>query len=250
MAIQITSKDNQASGVFAGGAILENKPIGFPQDGGKQRPFSNLFYWANAWSDNGGLIGEHPHKMFEIMSFVIEGEIQHYDSKFDRWLSLEKGDAQIIRSGNGITHAERLMPGGRMFQVWFDPNVKKSMLKEASYDDCKSAEMSYIDEAGISYKHYVGNGGPMQMDSEGVEISEVSLTKDQHALKLDTSKIHSFYLLAGSFKLNGDRVIEHDLVVVENESEIEFQNIEGARLFKISVPQKLTYKSYLELVNN
>ena len=59
MAIQITSKEEQASGAFAGGTILENKPIGFPQDGGQQKPFSNLFYWANAWSDKGGLIGEH-----------------------------------------------------------------------------------------------------------------------------------------------------------------------------------------------
>ena len=68
MGVLITSKEKQVSGVFNRGEILENKPIGFPQDGGAQKPFSNLFYWANAWSDNGGLIGEHPHKMFEIMS--------------------------------------------------------------------------------------------------------------------------------------------------------------------------------------
>ena len=54
----------------------------------QQQPYSNLFYLANAWSEKGGLIDEHPHKMFEIMSFILEGEVQHYDSKFDRWLSL------------------------------------------------------------------------------------------------------------------------------------------------------------------
>jgi len=250
MAIQITSKENQASGVFAGGAILENKPIGFPQDGGQQKPFSNLFYWANAWSDNGGLIGEHPHKMFEILSFVIEGEIEHYDSKLDGWLSLKAGDVQIIRSRNGITHAERLLENSRIFQIWFDPNVRESMLKEASYDDYRVDDFRFSEKDGASVKNYVGLDGPIKMDSEGVEIIEINLTEEHHTLKLDTSKIHSFYLLGGSLELNGESIKEHDFVVVENEYKIELKNVEKARLFKISVPQKLTYKTYVELVNN
>ena len=43
MGVLITSKEKQVSGVFNRGEILENKPIGFPQDGGAQKPFSNLF---------------------------------------------------------------------------------------------------------------------------------------------------------------------------------------------------------------
>jgi len=171
MSIQIKHKSDQAKGAFAGGAIIENKPIGFPQDGGNQKPYSNLFYWANAWSDNGGLIGEHPHKMFEIMSFVVDGEIQHYDNKFDRWLSLKKGDAQIIRAGSGITHAEKIVAGGRMFQIWFDPDIQQTVQQEASYNDYKSEEIKTFEKDGITVKNYTGNGGPVIMDSEGVVIN-------------------------------------------------------------------------------
>tara|TARA_B100000809_G_scaffold136156_1_gene133717 strand:+ start:10450 stop:11202 length:753 start_codon:yes stop_codon:yes gene_type:complete len=249
MSVQITSKEKQASGVFADGAILENKPIGFPQDGGEQKPFSNLFYWANAWSDNGGLIGEHPHEMFEIMSFVIEGEIQHYDSKFDRWLSLEKGDAQIIRSASGISHAERLMPGGRMFQVWFDPNIKQSMLKEATYDDCKSADMNYSEENNISIKNYVGNGGPIQMDSEGIEIKEVTLQKGNHSLTLDENKIYSLYLLNGEASIDSGNLLEHDFIKIEDQKELNLVVKSETRFFEIVAPKQLTYKTYRELVN-
>jgi redox-sensitive bicupin YhaK (pirin superfamily) len=249
MAIQITSKEEQVSGSFAGGTILENKPIGFPQDGGQQQPFSNLFYWANAWSDQGGLIGEHPHKMFEIMSFVIEGEIQHYDSKFDRWLSLHEGDAQIIRSGNGITHAERLMPGGRMFQVWFDPNIKQSMLKEASYDDCKSADMNYVEENGIAYKNYVGNGGPLQMDAEGVEIKEMTFTQGKHQLVLDENKIYALYLLSGEASIDGKELSEHNFIKIEDEKELNLLVNSEVRFFEIVAPKQLTYKTYKQLVN-
>lgn len=249
MAIQITSKEGQSSGSFAGGAILENKPIGFPQEGGEQKPYSNLFYWANAWSDNGGLIGEHPHKMFEIMSFVIAGEIQHYDSKFDRWLSLEEGDAQIIRSGNGITHAERLMPGGRMFQVWFDPNIKQSMLKEATYNDSKSADMNYETKNGVSYKNYVGNGGPMQMDSEGVEINEMTFQKGNYQLVLDADKIYSLYVLKGEANIGNKGLLEHDFIKIEDQKELNLVVNSETRFFQIVAPKQLTYKTYKELVN-
>jgi len=249
MAIEITSKDNQARGAFAGGAILENKPIGFPQDGGKQKPFSNLFYWANAWSEPGGLIGEHPHKMFEIMSFVLKGEIQHYDSKFDRWLFLSEGDAQIIRSRNGITHAERLMENSRIFQIWFDPNIKESMLKEASYDDCKSADMRFEDLEGRTYKHYVGNGGPMQMDSEGVEIKEITFLAGNHELELDEDKIYSYYVLSGESSLDGKSLLEHDFIKVQDEKKLNIVVNSETKLFEIVVPKQLTYKTYLEHVN-
>ena len=81
MAIEIIPKDQQASGQFNGGQIIENKPIGFPQDGGNVRPYSNLFYWAYAEAVEESTIGLHPHQGFEIMSFVLKGAIRHYDTK-------------------------------------------------------------------------------------------------------------------------------------------------------------------------
>ena len=250
MSVKILKINEQATGSFAAGTILENKPIGFPQDGGTQKPYSSLFYWANAWSDNGGLIGEHPHKMFEIMSFVIEGEIQHYDNKFDRWLPLQKGDAQIIRSGSGITHAEKLMKGGRMFQVWFDPNIRETMNHDPTYDDYKSEDMKYYEENGISFKNYIGNGGPVEMYSERVEINELTIPTGTQVFQLKSDKIYSYYLIKGKIEVDGNNINENDFIIVENESTLNLTITGDSIIFAIAVPQQLTYKSYLEIVNN
>lgn len=248
MSVKINTKESQAKGAFAGGLILENKPIGFPQDGGSQKPYSNLFYWANAWSDKGGLIGEHPHKFFEIMSFVIEGEIEHYDNKFDRWLSLEKGDAQIIRSGNGITHAEKIKENSRMFQIWFDPNVQETMSKPASYDDYKSTAMHFYEEAGVSYKNYIGNGGPIKMDAEGVEISEMELPIGKHQLLLNNQKIHSYYLIDGELVIDNKTINKDDFFIVEGDDKLELEVTQKANLFMVANPMQLSHKVYSELV--
>lgn len=248
MAIKIIKKEEQASGAFAGGLILENKPIGFPQDGGDQKPYSNLFYWANAWSDKGGLIGEHPHKFFEIMSFVIEGEIEHYDNKHERWLNLNKGDAQIIRAGNGIVHAEKIKENSRMFQIWFDPNVQMTMSQPATYDDYKSVDMNYKEKDGLSYKNYVGNGGPIKMDSEDVEISEISFKKGVFNINLDADKIYSIYNLASKVEINGNNISEHDFLIAEEESELTIKAQLEGKLFSIATPKKVSHKTYNELV--
>ena len=149
MSIRIIKKNQQASGQFNGGEILENKPIGFPREGGHLKPYSNLFYWAHAWSDNGSTIGLHPHQGFEIMSFVMKGSIEHFDTKLNKWKSLEEGAAQIIRAGNGISHSEKINAGGHMFQIWFDPDLNKTLKQEASYDDYSIDQFPLEEANGI-----------------------------------------------------------------------------------------------------
>ena len=66
----------------------------------------------------------HPHRGFETVTYVLEGELEHEDSAGHRG-SLRAGDVQWMTAGAGIVHAE--MPsralrerGGRVhgFQVW------------------------------------------------------------------------------------------------------------------------------------
>ena len=51
---------------------------------------------------------------------------------------MKRGDAQIIRSGNGISHAEEIMDNSEMFQIWFDPDISKTISKPSTYNDYKS----------------------------------------------------------------------------------------------------------------
>ena len=71
MSVEIFTKEQQARGSFNNGEILEYKPIGFPQDGGFLKPYSNLFYWAHAWTPGEkSTIGLHPHQGFETVSYT------------------------------------------------------------------------------------------------------------------------------------------------------------------------------------
>ena len=88
--IEVYKKNEQAYGEFNNGEIIENKPIGFPGENNSLKAYSNLFYWAHASAQVDSTIGLHPHKGFEIMTFVLEGKIKHYDTLIDNWIELKK----------------------------------------------------------------------------------------------------------------------------------------------------------------
>ena len=116
--IEVFKKENQAYGEFNNGEIIENKPIGFPADRGPISSYSNLFYWAHATAKLDSTIGLHPHKGFEIMTFVLSGSIKHYDTLINKWIKLDKGDVQVIQSGSGISHSEFIQKNSSIFQIW------------------------------------------------------------------------------------------------------------------------------------
>jgi len=248
MAIQIISKEKQAYGQFNGGQIVENKPIGFPQEGGPTRPYSNLFYWAYAEAKEESTIGLHPHQGFEIMSFVLNGSIRHFDTKLKDWRQLDEGDAQIIRAGNGISHAEHMNKDSVMFQIWVDPNLDKTLQQEASYDDYKHADFPVREENGVTVKSYVGKDAPLKMDTMGMTIEEWRVVDSKIDLSIDTRKIYSIYVLDGKINLNGDLANQHDFIIVKDQDKLVLEPDGATRLFVICSESKLAYKTYAEIM--
>ena len=246
MSLQIIPKSEQAYGQFNGGQIVENKPIGFPQEGGKVRAYSNLFYWAYAEAIEESTIGLHPHQGFEIMSFVLRGSIRHYDTKLKEWRELKKGDAQIIRAGNGISHAEHMNKSAVMFQIWVDPNLDQTLRQPASYDDYPSSDFPVTIENGKQVKTYVGKDSPFHMDAPGIEIVEWTIDPGSQQIALDPNNVYSIYVLDGTLKLNGESVKQDDFVIANQLEQLLVDNTNQVKLFVIVSPQKLSYKTYTE----
>ncbi len=248
MSIQIVPKERQARGAFNGGEIVENKPIGFPREGGAIRPYSNLFYWAYAEAKVDSTIGLHPHEGFEIMSFVVKGHIRHFDTKLNSWKPLMAGDAQIIRAGNGISHAEFIAEGGAIFQIWVDPDLTQSLSKPASYSDYAGADLPVREENGLTVKTYIGEGSPFQLDTEGIEIREFSFDKAAATLPLDPAKVYSLYAVSGNFSINGKAVRQDDFILIDDMEELTLESDGPGKVFMVASPAKLGYKTYAEMM--
>jgi len=247
MSIQVFKKDVQANGNFNNGEILEKKPIGFPQDGGESRPYSNLFYWAHAWAPTKeSVIGLHPHRGFEICSFVLKGEIEHYDTLLDKWITLKKGDVQVIRAGKGISHSEKLKKGSEIFQIWFDPDITKTLHVEPSYNDFKSELFSKEIINGIQLKTISNKENQIGLKSYGINIFEYSFTDGYHSHKIEQNSYHSFFILSGSLIIKNQEIDKGDFVIINNEKDLQLLT-SNCKLFEIISPLITPYKTYAEI---
>ncbi|HKA86008.1 MAG TPA: pirin family protein [Haliangiales bacterium] len=77
---------------------------------------------------------DHPHRGFETVTYVLDGEVEHEDSAGRRG-RIGPGDVQWMTAGEGVVHSE--MPsrklqeqGGRMhgFQLWVNLPARDKMM--------------------------------------------------------------------------------------------------------------------------
>ena len=248
MPIQYIPKTQQATGAFNGGEITENKPVGFPREGGALRAFSSVFYWAHADAHVDSTIGLHPHRGFEIVSFVLAGTIRHYDTQLKVWRELHAGDAQIIRAGNGISHAEWMGRGSQMFQIWLDPNLNATLGDAASYDDYSAEQFPTTETPAAEQRTLIGPQSPFALKTPGVEISRYRLRGDRLVLPFDPARTYGIYQLGGNSRVGEQHLHTRDFLYATETSQLTFEDAAEAELFVLSVPTRLDYRTYADRV--
>ncbi|MEM7227563.1 MAG: pirin family protein [Planctomycetota bacterium] len=71
----------------------------------------------------GGGFGEHGHRDMEIISWVLDGALQHRDSTGTRG-EIVPGDVQVMSAGSGIRHSEMNASSTEpvhFLQIWIEP---------------------------------------------------------------------------------------------------------------------------------
>ncbi len=116
-------------------------------------------------------VGQHPHRGFETVTIVYDGQVSHHDST-NAGGTIGPGDVQWMTAGAGIVHEEYhgddyAKTGGafEMIQLWVNLPAKDKMTKPG-YQGITSGEIPEVvlpDNAGkvrVIAGDYQGNHGP------------------------------------------------------------------------------------------
>lgn len=104
-----------------------------------------------------GTFDVHPHRGIETVTYVIEGELNHFDNNGGED-KLLPGDAQWMTAGRGVIHKEDPAPGDTVhsLQLWINL-PSESKLAEPRYQNLRSHEMSVREEDGGMIRVFSGS---------------------------------------------------------------------------------------------
>jgi len=168
-------------------------------------------------------VGQHPHRGFETVTIVYDGEVAHRDST-GRGGTIGPGDVQWMTAASGILHEEFHSPGFtakggdfRVVQLWVNLPSKHKMTTPG-YQAITSADIPSVAVPGGKVRviagDFAGAKGPAKSFTP-INLWDVRLEKGA-TLKLDLPEGHNAALavLSGNVTINGEKTASDAQVVL------------------------------------
>ncbi len=164
-------------------------------------------------------VGEHPHRGFETVTLVYEGEVEHRDSSGGGG-TIGPGDVQWMTAASGIVHDEFhgrdfAQRGGmfEMVQLWVNLPAKDKMVP-ARYQSLLSRQIPMLSLPGghgsvrVIAGEFAGAKGPATTFTP-MHVWDLRLTSDQRTdLAVPDGYTTALVVLKGAVRVNGSDAIE------------------------------------------
>ncbi|HEY1115872.1 MAG TPA: pirin family protein [Chitinophagaceae bacterium] len=180
---------------------------------------------------NGGLpFGPHPHRGFETVTFIIEGDLTHKDSSGANSV-IRAGGVQWMTAGSGLVHAEVSSEefkarGGplEILQLWVNLPAKYKM-EEPRYTGLQEDAIprTSLDEGkatllAVSGKWNGVNGAVQPLTD--IALARIDMKEGgKVGFSIPANKNIFFYVVHGEVQVNGADVAMHHLAQFNNDGD-------------------------------
>jgi len=227
-----------------GGELIINKPIGFPGEEASTFPIANLFSIQNFYSEYDRNIGLHTHKGFEIVTLVIKGMYEQWDSANQKWERLEAGDINVIQANKGIVVQRKVGRQTQFIQMWLDPNLKESLHYEPISRYYPSAQLYTSETPRMKSIEIITPDNEVLSRTGSVEIREYNFFNGNINMDLEPSYIYAGYMYKGTVEINNRVIEQDDFFVLKDLSKININVPQIGRAVILELPSKVKYQTY------
>lgn len=194
--------------------------------------FLNHHGWQEYQPHNQGLpFGPHPHRGFETVTFILEGDLTHKDSSGIVSV-IKEGGVQWMTAGSGLIHAEVSSPefkskGGplEILQLWVNLPAKYKMT-EPKYVGLQKDAIPVAEYDGGKVKAHVVSGdwngtvGPFKPLTD-IHLAFIHLNEGgKFQIQVPKAQNIFLYIVKGEIKVNGDLAQIHHLVEFNNDGQV------------------------------
>jgi len=165
---------------------------------------------------------DHPHRGFETVTYILEGSMEHKDSRGNKG-KLNPGDVQWMSAGGGVVHSE--MPsteiqrnGGTLhgFQLWVNLPRRDKMMKPR-YQEIASPSIPTVSRDGATVRVIAGESlGAHAVIETRTPIMYLHVKLDPGARfeQPVPAEYNAFaFIISGNARIEGRDVRENDAVI-------------------------------------
>ncbi len=176
----------------------------------------------------GGGFPNHPHRDMEIVTYVLEGALEHRDSMGNGSV-IRPGDVQYMSAGTGVTHSEfnaSKKDPVHLYQIWMFPD--KQGYKPA-YDQKNFSEVERRGRLRLLASPD-GRDGSVKIRQDNQLYATILGANESVRHELQPER-HAYVQVArGSVKLNGEQLEEGDGAAISAEKSLELVGVKNAEV--------------------
>ncbi|MDX3904402.1 MAG: pirin family protein [Pigmentiphaga sp.] len=178
--------------------------------------------------------GTHGHRDMEIITYVLDGAVEHRDSMGNGSI-IRPGNVQRMSAGTGVMHSEFNPDPGRtthLLQIWIQPDRKGV---EPSYEERNFPEADKRGKLRLVASPDGAEGSvTIHQDArlyvglfDGGERAEYALPEGRRAW---------LHVARGSVRVNGTELSDGDAVAVEDDARIVIDGGNAAEVLLFDLP--------------
>jgi redox-sensitive bicupin YhaK (pirin superfamily) len=178
--------------------------------------------------------GMHGHRDMEIITYVLEGALEHKDSMGNGSV-IRPGDVQRMSAGTGVRHSE-FNPSREervhLLQIWIEPKftgVRPSYEEKQFGTAEKKGQLRLIASPD-------GREGSVTIHQDACVYASVLDGEDAVAHRLAPGRRAYVHVARGAVKVNGLELNGGDGAKITGESKIEFSGAKQAELLLFDLP--------------
>jgi len=176
----------------------------------------------------GGGFPNHPHRDMEIVTYVLEGALEHRDSMGNGSV-IRPGDVQYMSAGTGVTHSEfnaSKKDPVHLYQIWMFPDKQGH---QPAYDQKNFSEVEKRGKLRLLASPD-GRDGSVQIRQDNRLYATILGINESVRHELQPER-HAYVQVArGSVKLNGKQLEEGDGAAISAEKSLELIGVKDAEV--------------------
>ena len=172
--------------------------------------------------------GTHPHRDMEIISYVLEGALEHRDS-MGTGSVIRPGDAQRMSAGTGVAHSEynaSKTDPVHFLQIWLTPRergIKPSYEQKAFPDIEKRGRLRVVASPD-------GRDGSVTIQADAVVYAGLFDKGEAAELRIDPARYAWVHVARGKIRVNGRDLEAGDGAALSQENAVRVEGVDGGEV--------------------